>query len=104
MEYLPGRPKLTERELDQYLKALTDDQVCYDNMYRSAINICVAFTCIYALYASHALPECIIKLRTNFSRAKLIVKRIFLTIQSHNLKSHKALKSKLSNSHNFIFA
>ena len=28
-EYLPDRPKLSEIELDQYLKALVDDQVKY---------------------------------------------------------------------------
>ena len=27
-EYLSDKPKLSEEELDQYLKALTDDQVC----------------------------------------------------------------------------
>ena len=50
----------------------------------SAINICVVFN--YMLYASHY--------------------QIFLTIQSHNLNSHKFyIKSpKLSNLHNFILA
>ena len=49
---------------------------CYKYNY-SAINICVVLTNF--IYAS---PDRIIKLRTNFSRAKLIVKRMFLTIQS----------------------
>ena len=44
---------------------------------------------IYLCALCESLPDHIIKLRTNFSRAKLIVKRIFLTIQLHNLKSHK---------------
>ena len=58
---------------------------------------------IYLCALCESLPDCIFDLRTNFSREKLIVKRIFLTIQSHNLKSHKVLKSpKFSNSHNFI--
>ena len=57
---------------------------------------------IYLCALCESLPDRIIKLRTNFSHTKLIVK---LTIQSHNLKSHKVLKSpKLSNSHNFILA
>ena len=60
---------------------------------------------IYLCALCESLPDRMIKLRTNFSRAKLIVKRIFLTIQSHNLKSYKVLKSqKLSNLHNFILA
>ena len=60
---------------------------------------------IYLCALCESLPDRIIKLGTNFSSAKLIVKIIFLTIQSHNLKSHKVLKSpKLSNSHNFILA
>ena len=57
---------------------------------------------IYLCALCESLPDRIIKLHTNFSPAKLIVKRLFLTIQSHNLKSHKVLKSpKSSNSHNF---
>ena len=47
---------------------------------------------IYLCALCGSLPDPIIKLRTNFSRAKLIVKRIFLTIQSHNLKSNKVFK------------
>ena len=56
--------------------------VLYTHRYRSAINICVGLN-----YES--LPDRIIILRTNFNHAKLLVKRIFLIIQSHNLKSHK---------------
>ena len=59
---------------------------------------------IYLCALCESPPDCIIKLHTNFCRAKLTIKIIFLTIQSHKLKSHINKSLKLSNSHNFLHA
>ena len=42
VEYLPEKPKLTESSLDQYLKALSDDQVPY--------TLCIYIYIYYIVY------------------------------------------------------